>query len=128
MNNRLIIAVVAFLLFPLQFAGAGSTGPFDGEWQGTATSNGDRCKRAVINFTVEGQVVMGQAKFDNDTSSISGSVTEAGTVGATIGFQFLKGQINGDEFEGTFKFSDCQWEAVVRRTGTGDRTSRLKGR
>ena len=132
MTNRFIVAVMAFLLFLLQFNDARSAGPYDGEWQGTATSVGERCKRASVNLTVDGQIVLGQAKFDGDTSSISGSVTERGAVGATIGFQFLKGQFNGDEFEGTFKFSDCQWEAVLKRTGTDDRnraaSSGMKGR
>jgi hypothetical protein len=121
MNNRRIVAAVAFLLLLLQFGAAGAAGPYDGEWSGTATSTGDRCKRAVVNLIVEGHVVQGQAKFDSDTSSINGSVTPSGAVGATIGFQFLKGQFSGTEFEGSFKFSDCQWEAVLKRTSVGDR-------
>lgn len=132
MTNRFIVAIVAFLLLLIQFNDAGAAGPYDGEWQGTATSVGERCRHANVNLTVEGQIVLGQAKFDGDTSSISGSVTESGAVGATIGFQFLKGQFNGDEFEGTFKFSDCQWDALLKRTGAGDRnraaSSGMKGR
>jgi hypothetical protein len=136
MNNRFMVAAVAFLLLLFQFSrgNAAGTGPYDGEWKGTATSAGERCKRAAVAFTVEGQVVLGQAKFDGDTSSINGTVSEGGAVGATIGFQFLTGRFSGEEFEGTFKFSDCQWEAVLKRTSTsaGDRnraaTSGLKGR
>jgi len=132
MNNQLIVAAVAFLLLLLQFNNANAAGPYDGEWKGTATSTGSRCKRAAVNFTVEGQVVLGQAKFDSDTSNISGTVTEGGTMGATIGFQFLRGQFSGDEFEGTFKSADCQWETLLRRTGAGDgnraATSGLKDR
>jgi hypothetical protein len=129
MSNRFIVAAVAFLLLPLQFnpGDAASPGPFDGEWNGQATSAGERCKRAVVNFTVEGRVVLGQAKFDGDTPSINGTVNESGAVGATIGFQFLKGQFSGDEFEGTFKFSDCQWEAVLRRTNAADRNHASSG-
>jgi hypothetical protein len=119
MTNRFIIAILAFLLL-LQFNDAGTAGPYDGEWQGTATSAGERCRRANLNLTVDGRVVLGQAKFDGDTSSISGSVNERGVVGATIGFQFLRGQFNGDEFEGTFRYADCQWDTVLRRTSTGD--------
>jgi hypothetical protein len=122
MNNRFIVAAVAFLLLLFQFnrGDAAGPGPYDGEWKGTATSAGERCKRAVVNFTVEGRVVLGQAKFDGDTSNINGAVNESGAVGATIGFQFLKGQFSGDEFEGTFKFFDCQWEAVLKRGGVGE--------
>jgi hypothetical protein len=133
MNNRFIIAAVALLLLLFQFnhSDAASPGPYDGEWKGQATSAGERCKRAVVNFTVEGRVVLGQAKFDGDTPSINGTVDESGAVGATIGFQFLKGQFTGDEFEGTFKFSDCQWETVLKRGSAADRnhaSSRPRGR
>jgi hypothetical protein len=119
MNNQLIVATAAFLLLLLQFKNADAAGPYDGEWKGTATPTSDRCKRAAVNFTVEDQVVLGQAKFDGDTSNISGTVTESGAMGATIGFQSLRGQFRGDEFEGTFKSADCQWEALLRRTSAG---------
>jgi hypothetical protein len=133
MNKRFIAAAVAFLLLLLRFNHiyAASRGPYDGEWKGQATSAGERCKRAVVNFTVEGDVVLGQAKLDGDTPNINGAVNESGGVGATIGFEFLKGQFSGDEFEGTFKFSDCQWKAILRRTSAGDRnhvSSGPKGR
>jgi hypothetical protein len=133
MNNRYIVAAVALLLllFPFSHGDAASPGPYDGEWNGQATSAGGRCKRAVVNLTVEGRVVLGQAKFDGDTPSINGSVSENGAVGATIGFQFLKGKFSGDEFEGTFNFSDCQWETVLKRASTPDRnhaSSKPKGR
>ena len=132
MNNPLIVATVAFLLLLAQFRSADAAGPYDGEWKGTATSTGQRCKRAVLNLTVEGKVVLGQALFDGDASNINGAVDESGTVGATIGFQSLRGQFTGDEFEATFKIQDCQWEALLRRTTAGDRnqtaSGRLKGR
>ncbi len=127
MDKRFIVAAVAFLLLLLRFNGADAAGPYDGEWTGTATSNGEHCKRAIVNLTVDGQVVLGQAKFESDTSNISGTVNEGGSLGATIGFQFLKGQFSGDEFEGTFKFSDCQWEAQLRRTGALDRNHASRG-
>jgi hypothetical protein len=132
MNNPFIVATVAFLLLLSQFSHAGAAGPYDGKWNGTATSTGERCNRAVVNLTVEGQVMLGQAKFDGDMSNINGTVAESGAVGATIGFQLLRGQFTGDEFEGTFKILDCQWEAHLSRTTVGDRnhaaSSGLKGR
>jgi hypothetical protein len=132
MNKRFIVAAVAFLLLLLQFNNsyAANPGPYDGEWKGQATSVGERCKRAVVNFTVKGHVVLGQVMFDGDTPNINGAVNESGGVGATIGFEFLKGRFSGDDFDGTFKFSDCQWEAVLRRSA-GDRnrvSSEPKGR
>jgi hypothetical protein len=133
MNNRFIVAAVAFLPLLLPLATAGAAGPYDGEWKGTATpGTGERCKRAAVSITVDGKVVTGQAKFDSDTSNINGAVTESGYVGATIGFQFLNGQFNGEEFKGTFKFADCQWDAVLERAVGGDRnhavTSGMRGR
>jgi hypothetical protein len=132
-----IVATVAFLLLLLQFNSADAAGPYDGEWKGTATSTGGRCKRASVDFTVAGQTVLGQAKFDGDASSINGTVNESGAMGATIGFQVLKGQFSGDAFQGTFKILDCQWETLLRRTTVGNRnaedrsetvSSGLKGR
>jgi hypothetical protein len=131
MTNRLTVATVAYALLLLQIGSADAGGPYDGEWKGTATSTGAGCKRgAAVNLTVEGQVVLGQAKFDGDASSINGAVDAKGSVGATIGFQFLTGRFSGEEFEGTFKFSDCQWEANLKRTNAGSRaaTSGLNNR
>jgi hypothetical protein len=133
MNDRLIVATVAFCC--LSFNNANAAGPYDGEWKGAATSSGGHCKRVSVDFTVNGQVVLGQAKFDGDTSNISGTVNEGGAMGATIGFQFLRGQFSADEFQGTFKILDCKWEALLKRTTVGNRdvegrsqTSGLKGR
>jgi hypothetical protein len=126
MTKRLIVATVAYALLLLQLgnADAGGSGPYDGEWKGTATSTGAGCKRgAAVNITVEGLVVLGQAKFEGDASSINGAVDARGTVGATIGFQFMTGHFSGDEFEGTFKFADCQWEANLKRTNAGNRAA-----
>src|SRR5882672_11090919 len=58
MNNLLIVATAAFLLLLPQFNNADAAGPYDGEWSGTATSAGERCKQAVVKFTIEGQVVL----------------------------------------------------------------------
>jgi hypothetical protein len=56
MNGPLIVATAAFLLLLPRFNDADAAGPYDGEWSGTATSAGDRCKQAVVKLTVEGQV------------------------------------------------------------------------
>jgi hypothetical protein len=119
MNRPRIVAAAAFLLLLSQFNkadAAGDTGPYDGEWTGTATSTGDRCKPAFVKLTVEGQVVLGQARFERDAPNINGTVGADGTFGATIGFQPLRGRFSGDQFEGTFKTSDCEWKALLRRT------------
>jgi hypothetical protein len=118
MNTRFIVAAASLLLV-LPFHNADAASPYGGEWKGTATSAGGRCRRAVISFAVEGTVVLGQAQFEGDTPAIKGAVDERGALGATIGFQFLTGRFNGERFEGTFKFGNCNWEAVLRRTGGG---------
>ncbi len=116
MNRPLIVATAAFWLLPPQFNNADAAGPYDGEWTGTATSTGERCKRAVVKFTVQGQVVLGQARFERDAPNINGTVAADGAFGATIGFQPIWGQFTGDEFEGAFKSFDCEWKALLRRT------------
>lgn len=125
MNNWfIIVAAVAFLLFPLLSHDAKAGGLYDGEWKGSATSSDDqRCKRATVNLTVEGKVVLGQAKFDGDSPNINGAVDESGSVGATIGFQFFKGQFAGDDFAGTFTFGNCQWDAQLHRTSDRNHTA-----
>jgi hypothetical protein len=127
MNIRFIVA--AAFLVALAFDSADATGPYDGEWKGTATPAGGRCRRAAISFTVEGKVVQGEAKFEGDTTAINGAVNDSGAMGATIGFQFLTGRFNGPQFEGTFKFANCDWDAVLRRTSSedGDREAASSG-
>jgi len=73
MNGPLIVATAAFLLLLSLFNNADAASPYDGEWTGTATSTGDRCKRAVVKLTIEGQVVLGQARFERDAPNISGT-------------------------------------------------------
>jgi hypothetical protein len=116
MNGLLIVFAAALLLCLPLFNRVGAAGPYDGEWTGTATPAGARCKRAVITFTVKGRDVSGQARFERDTPTINGTVIADGAVGATIGFQPLWGQFTGDEFEGTFKSLDCEWKALLKRT------------
>ena len=115
MNRPLIVAAAVCLLLP-QFSGAAAIGPYDGEWTGLAMSTGQRCKRAVVKLTVEGQAVFGQAKFERDAPNINGTVGEDGAFGGTIGFQPLRGRFIRDKFEGTFKTFDCQWNALLRRS------------
>ncbi len=116
MNGPLIVATAAFLLLLAQFNNVDAAGPYDGEWTGTATSTGERCKQAIVKLTVEGQVVLGQARFERDAPNINGTVGADGAFGATIGFQPFRGQFTRDEFEGTFKSFDCEWKALLRRT------------
>jgi hypothetical protein len=116
MNGLRIVATAAFLLLLPQFNNADAAGPYDGEWTGTATSTGERCKRGVVKLTVEGKIVLGQATFERDTPNINGTVDARGAVGATIGFQPFRGQFTRDEFEGAFKSFDCEWKALLRRT------------
>jgi hypothetical protein len=117
MNSPHIVATTAFLLLLSQFNSADAAGPYDGEWTGTATSTGERCKQAVVKFTVQGRNVLGQARFERDVPNINGSVGADGAVGATIGFQPLWGRFTGDEFEATFSSFACEWKALLRRAG-----------
>jgi hypothetical protein len=119
MNRPPIIATAVFMLLLTQFSNAAGVGPYDGEWTGTATSTDARCKQADVKLTVEGRVVLGQARFERDAPNINGTVHEDGAFGATIGFQPFWGQFTGDEFEGTFKSFDCEWKALLRRTRQG---------
>jgi len=100
MNGLLIVATAAFLLLMPQFNDADAAGPYDGEWTGTATSIDQRCKRAVFTLIVEGQVVLGHARFDGDAPNVNGTVDENGALGATIGFQPFRGRFTRDRFEG----------------------------
>jgi hypothetical protein len=69
-----------------------------------------------VKLTVEGQIALGRATFERDAPNINGTVDEHGAVGATIGFQPLRGQFTGGEFEGTFRSFDCEWKALLRHT------------
>jgi hypothetical protein len=115
MNGAVKVGTAALLLLLPQFTNANAGGPYDGKWTGTATSTGERCKRAIVRLTVEGQVVLGQARFEFDAPNINGTVNESGAFGATIGFQPFRGQFTRDEFQGTFKSFDCEWRAILRR-------------
>src|SRR5258708_18646737 len=109
MNSAHIVATASFLLLLSQFNNADAAGPYDGEWTGTAMSSGERCKPAVVRLTIEGRVVLGQAKFERDAPNINGTVDEDGTFGGTIGFQPIRGHFIRDEIQGTFKSFDGEW-------------------
>ena len=116
MNGSLKVGTAAFLLLLPQFNEVDAGGPYDGEWAGTARSTGERCKGAVFKLTVEGQVALGQARFEFDAPNINGTVDQNGAFGATIGFQPFRGQFTADAFEGTFKSFGCEWKVLLRRT------------
>jgi hypothetical protein len=117
--KRVLVASVAPMLLLAQFSdgfAAGGSGPFDGNWTGSATSTVEQCKSAKVTVTVEGMIVTGQAQFANDAPNINGTVREDGTFGATIGWQPLTGKFSADEFEGMFKNGDCEWKMLLQRT------------
>jgi hypothetical protein len=83
----MLVASVVPMLLLAQFTdgfAAGVSGPFDGNWTGSATSTVEQCKSAKVTVTVEGTIVKGQAQFANDAPNINGTVREDGTFGATI--------------------------------------------
>ena len=115
MKRLLSVASVVHVLLLSQVSDSYAAGPYDGEWTGSATSTGGRCKPASVTLTVLGKVVIGQARFELDAPNINGTVWEDGTFGATIGFQHLTGKFIQDEFEGTFKTSNCIWKMLLKR-------------
>jgi hypothetical protein len=118
--KRVLVALVASMVLLLTrfdegFA-AGSAGPFDGQWTGSAKSAVAQCKPAKVTVTVEGASVIGQAKFADETPNfINGTVRGDGSFGATIGWQPLVGKFSTDGFEGTFKNADCEWTIHLQR-------------
>lgn len=115
MRKRLYVASVVHLVFLSQFGDAYAAGAYDGEWNGSATVTTGGCKPASVALTVDGQVVIGQASFDQ-ALSIHGTISEDGAFGATIGFQHLTGKFIRDMFEGTFNGFNCAWKIVLKRT------------
>lgn len=112
----LVVSGVIMLLaqFSEGFA-AGGSGPFDGQWTGSATSSVEQCKSAKVTVTVEGMMVIGLAQFANDAQKINGTVRRDGSFGATIGWQPLIGKFGADGFEGAFKNGDCEWGIHLQR-------------
>ncbi len=116
MKRLLSVATIAYLLLLLRLGDASADGRYDGEWSGFAISTGRRCTAAVVTLTVDGNVVIGQAKFATDAPNIHGTVWADGAFGATIGFLHLTGKFIEDRFSGTFKSSDCVWKMFLTRT------------
>jgi hypothetical protein len=113
LQMSVIVASFSSMLLLAQFGEgfvAGNSGPFDGQWTGSAKSAAAECKSAKVRVTVEGTIVFGQAQFANEAPNIiSGTVRGDGSFGATIGWQPLVGKFSSDSFEGTFKNGDCEW-------------------
>ncbi len=116
MKRLLRIASVAPLLLLLQPGHGRAEGAYDGEWSGSATAAGGRCRPAVVTLTVAGKVVTGDARFEPGLQSIHGTVHDDGGFGATIGFQHLVGKFVGNSFEGTFNSLSCAWKMILKRT------------
>jgi hypothetical protein len=89
---------------------------YDGKWEGSATVASGRCQPAIVALTIEDQVVTGTARFGVDSQNIRGTVSEEGTLGATVGFRFLTGRFTQESFEGNFTGSDCAWKMILRHT------------
>ena len=114
----MLVASIASTLLLAQCSevfAAGGSGPFDGQWTGSAKPTVEQCKSAKVTVTVEGTTVIGQAQFANDTPNINGTVRGDGSFGATIGWQPLVGKFNADGFDGTFKNGDCEWKIHLQR-------------
>src|SRR6266568_4314700 len=93
MKRLLFVGSVTFWMLSPQIGDPCAAGPYDGEWSGSATATTGRCGPALVTLTVEGKVVTGQARFDRDVANISGTALEHGSVGATIGFRHLTGNL-----------------------------------
>jgi hypothetical protein len=117
MSRLCILALVAYLLLLPQLSSANPDGPYDGEWSGAATSADAQCKAALVTLTVEGKVVVGQARFEREVSNINGTVADDGRFGATIGFQPITGRFAADDFQGVFKNFGCEWSVQLKRAG-----------
>jgi hypothetical protein len=115
MKRLLFVAVIISWMLSSQIGDAHAAGPYDGEWEGSATATTGRCKPAVVTLTVLGKDVTGRAKFEREAQNIHGTVWADGTFGATIGFQHLTGKFIEDKFEGTFAGFGCAaWKMILR--------------
>jgi hypothetical protein len=110
MRRVLLAASVACLLWPQ----IGAAGPYDGEWNGSATATTGRCKPARVTLIIAGKVVTGSATLEGQARNIHGTVKEDGTFGATISFQHLTGQFTEHMFEGAFNGFGCAWKMMLR--------------
>jgi hypothetical protein len=117
--KRVLVASVASMALLMQFGVAyavGISGPFDGQWTGTAKSAVSQCQSANVTVAIEGTIVIGKAQFANDAPNfINGTVRGDGSFGATIGWQPLVGKFSTNGFEGTFRNGDCEWTVHLQR-------------
>jgi hypothetical protein len=111
-KRRFVAAVACVLLLS---EGSFAAGPFDGQWNGTATPNAGRCRPANVTLTIAGKVVSGELRLERGALEVRGTVWEDGSFGATIGFHHLTGQFGRDAFEGEFDTADCKWKVQLRR-------------
>jgi|SRR5215470_2499892 len=109
----LIALVVLLLSWPAE---ARAGGPFDGEWNGSATANAGGCAPGTVTLSVRGREAVGQASFDAGIRNVNGTVIADGTFGGTLGFQQITGRFSGDRFTGTFRSFDCTWRLQLERT------------
>jgi hypothetical protein len=108
------VASAAHILLFSHFNQGYGAGPFDGDWNGSATAMIGQCKPALVTLTVVGRVVTGRATFERGAQEIRGTVWESGTFGATIGFQPVTGRFANDMFEGSFDGFGCAWKMTLR--------------
>jgi hypothetical protein len=128
--KRVLVASVAPMLLLAQFSdgfAAGGSGPFDGNWTGSATSTVEQCKSAKVTVTVEGTIVTGQVQFANDAPNINGTVREGGTFGATIGWQPLTGKFSADELRECSKMATVNGKCFCNERAI-DELEQLMGR
>jgi hypothetical protein len=63
--KRVLVASVASMALLMQFGvgfAAGISGPFDGQWTGTAKSAVSQCKSANVTVAIEGTIVIGKSR------------------------------------------------------------------
>jgi hypothetical protein len=114
MKRLFFVASVIFWMLSPRIGDA--AGPYDGEWNGSATATTGRCKPALVTLSILGKVVTGRAAFEREAQDIRGTIAEDNTFGGTIGWQPIRGRFNQDEFEGTFNSFECSWKMVLKRT------------
>ena len=115
-TRLLPVMAIAGALFLANSGNVDAAGPYDGEWSGSARAARDgQCNAANVTLTIRNNEAAGQAKFGFESRNIFGTVRPDGTLGATIGFQYLSGKFTGDSFEGTFQTPECGWTVTLRR-------------
>jgi hypothetical protein len=114
MKRLFFVASVIISMISPQIGDA--AGPYDGQWNGSATATTGACKPAPVTLSILGKVLTGAATFEREAKEIRGTIGEDGTFGGTIGWQPIRGRFTQDEFEGTFNSFECSWKMVLKRT------------